>query len=441
MKLIHTADLHIGKIVNEFSMLNDQKYILQQILSIVEEEQADGILIAGDVYDRSIPPADAVTVLDWFLSTLIEMNVKVYLISGNHDSAERVGFANKILDSKGLYIGSTYDGTIKKVTAEKDGVKADIYLLPFVKPQVVEYYEQEKRQLEGNQQNINEQNTVQQVVTREVTNPQEATQQIANQEAATQQDSAQQASNAKDTSTTIRTFESAVTASLSHLELDSDAVNILVTHHFVTSGGTMPEQSDSETSLSLGGIDKVDTSVFDSFDYVALGHIHRPQRIGRDTIRYAGSPLKYSFSEVTHKKSVTILEIGEEKQISVRTKELIPLHDMRKIRGTMKDLMNPEYYELADTKDYIQATLTDTIELVDPIGTLRSVYPNIMQIILDKNQQETKALTQNLGERKSKSELELFDDFYTAVTGREFDEKRREIMQEILEGLTGGEKA
>ena len=422
MKLIHTADLHIGKIVNEFSMLNDQKYILQQILSIVEEEQADGILIAGDVYDRSIPPADAVTVLDWFLSTLIEMNVKVYLISGNHDSAERVGFANKILDSKGLYIGSTYDGTIKKVTAEKNGVKADIYLLPFVKPQVVEYYEQEKRQLEGNQQNINEQNTVQQVVTQEVTNPQEA-------------------SNLKDTSATIRTFESAVNASLSHLELDTDAVNILVTHHFVTSGGTMPEESDSETSLSLGGIDKVDTSVFDSFDYVALGHIHRPQRIGRDTIRYAGSPLKYSFSEVTHKKSVTILEIGEEKQISVRTKELIPLHDMRKIRGTMKDLMNPEYYELADTKDYIQATLTDTIELVDPIGTLRSVYPNIMQIILDKNQQETKALTQNLGERKSKSELELFDDFYTAVTGREFDEKRREIMQEILEGLTGGEKA
>lgn len=422
MKLIHTADLHIGKIVNEFSMLNDQKYILQQILSIVEEEQADGILIAGDVYDRSIPPADAVTVLDWFLSTLIEMNVKVYLISGNHDSAERVGFANKILDSKGLYIGSTYDGTIKKVTAEKNGVKADIYLLPFVKPQVVEYYEQEKRQLEGNQQNVDEQNTVQQVATQEVTNPQEA-------------------SNSKDTSTTIRTFESAVNASLSHLELDTDAVNILVTHHFVTSGGTMPEESDSETSLSLGGIDKVDTSVFDSFDYVALGHIHRPQRIGRDTIRYAGSPLKYSFSEVTHKKSVTILEIGEEKQISVRTKELIPLHDMRKIRGTMKDLMNPEYYELADTKDYIQATLTDTIELVDPIGTLRSVYPNIMQIILDKNQQETKALTQNLGERKSKSELELFDDFYTAVTGREFDEKRREIMQEILEGLTGGEKA
>ena len=422
MKLIHTADLHIGKIVNEFSMLNDQKYILQQILSIVEEEQADGILIAGDVYDRSIPPADAVTVLDWFLSTLIEMNVKVYLISGNHDSAERVGFANKILDSKGLYIGSTYDGTIKKVTAEKNGVKADIYLLPFVKPQVVEYYEQEKRQLEGNQQNVDEQNTVQQVATQEVTNPQEA-------------------SNLKDTSATIRTFESAVNASLSHLELDTDAVNILVTHHFVTSGGTMPEESDSETSLSLGGIDKVDTSVFDSFDYVALGHIHRPQRIGRDTIRYAGSPLKYSFSEVTHKKSVTILEIGEEKQISVRTKELIPLHDMRKIRGTMKDLMNPEYYELADTKDYIQATLTDTIELVDPIGTLRSVYPNIMQIILDKNQQETKALTQNLGERKSKSELELFDDFYTAVTGREFDEKRREIMQEILEGLTGGEKA
>lgn len=440
MKLIHTADLHIGKIVNEFSMLNDQKYILQQILSIVEEEKADGIIIAGDVYDRSIPPADAVTVLDWFLSSLIEKNVKVYLISGNHDSAERVGFANKILDAKGLYIGGTYDGTIKKVTAEKDGVKADIYLLPFVKPQVVEYYEQnanaESNQQELNQENISQPNTNQQELDQQDTH-----QQGMSQSNMYQSNKSQSNMNQQEVSSSIRTFESAVKASLSHLELDPAAINILVTHHFVTSGGILPEQSDSETSLSLGGIDKVDTSVFDAFDYVALGHIHRPQRIGRDTIRYAGSPLKYSFSEVTHKKSVTILEIGEDREITVRTKELIPLHDMRKIRGTMKDLMNPEYYELADTKDYIQATLTDTVELVDPIGTLRSVYPNIMQLILEKNQQETEVLTQNLCERKSKSALELFDDFYTTVTGREFDEKRREIIQEILESVTGGEKA
>ena len=397
MKLVHIADLHIGKIVNEFSMLEDQKHILQQILETVQEEQVDGVLIAGDVYDRSIPPADAVTVLDWFLSSLIEQNVNVYLISGNHDSAERVGFANRILDAKGLYIGGAYDGTIKKVTAEKNGVKADIYLLPFVKPQVVDYYK-----------NLQEQNDSE--ITKE------------------------------DTSgTSIRTFEEAVKASLSRLTVDQEVVNILVTHHFVTSGGESPETSDSEQSLSLGGVDKVDACVFDDFDYVALGHIHRPQRIGRDMIRYAGSPLKYSFSEVNHKKCLTILEIGEDKQITIKTKELMPLRDMRKIRGTIKDLMNPDYYKLANPADYIQATLTDTVELIDPIGTLRGVYPNIMQIVIEKNQQETNVQNQQLGARKSKTALELFDEFYTSVTGREFDEKRRSIMEDIFEEVNGGE--
>lgn len=401
MKLLHTADLHIGKVVNEFSMLNDQKYILQQILEIAEEEEIDGIIIAGDVYDRSVPPAEAVTVLDWFLSTLIERGIKVYMISGNHDSAERVGFANKILDDQGLYIGGTYDGTTKKVHVEKENVSVDLYLLPFVKPQIVNYYE---KGTESEPESMD--------------NPENG------------------AGNAA-----IRTFEEAVQTSISHMELDKDAVNILVTHHFVTSGGILPEQSDSETSLSLGGIDKVDTSVFDDFDYVALGHIHRPQKIGRDTIRYAGSPLKYSFSEVTQKKSVTILTITEEKQIQIQTRPLHPLHDMRKIKGTMKDLMNPEYYQLADTNDYIHATLTDSVELLDPIGTLRSVYPNIMQIQLEKNLQETKVDKANLETRKMKSPLELFDEFYTSVTGREFDEKRRAIMEEIVESVTGGEKA
>lgn len=402
MKLLHTADLHIGKIVNEFSMLQDQKYVLQQILTIAKEENVDGVIIAGDVYDRSVPPAEAVTVLDWFLSTLIKEGIKVFLISGNHDSAERVGFANKILDDQGLYIGGTYDGTTKQVTLEKDGVKVNLYLLPFVKPQIVNYYEK----------NLQEQKLL--------------------------QEEELETSEASDE--TIRTFERAVQASISHIQLEEDACNILVTHHFVTCGGILPEQSDSENNLSLGGIDKVDTSVFDGFDYVALGHIHRPQRIGRDTIRYAGSPLKYSFSEVNHKKSVTILEIGEGKQMNQRQVDLIPLHDMRKIKGTMKDLMNPEYYSLANPEDYIQATLTDTIELVDPIGTLRSVYPNIMQILLEKNQQETHASSMNLGSRKKKSPLELFDEFYTSVTGGEFDENRKEIMEKIIERVTGGEK-
>ena len=385
MKLLHTADLHIGKVVNEFSMIEDQKYILQQIIDLAIKEEVDGILIAGDIYDRSVPPADAVVLLDWFLNSLIKNNIKIYMISGNHDSAQRLGFASKLLEEKGLYIGSNYDGSMKRIRTKKDEVTVDIYLLPFLKPQTVAYYED-------------------------------------------------------DEDAVIRTFEDGVRASLSHVAIDHDVVNVLVTHHFVTSANVLPEQSDSENQLSLGGIDQVDTSVFDSFDYVALGHIHRPQRIGRDTIRYAGSPLKYSFSEVLHKKSVTLLEINPNKEILISTKALEPLHDMRKIKGCLNDLMNPEYYELADTNDYIQATLTDEVELVDPIGRLRSIYPNIMQIILEKNQKNINHEQNTLVARKHKSALELFEDFYTQVTGRKFDERRQKIMEEVFEEVAGGDQ-
>lgn len=385
MKFLHIADLHIGKIVNEFSMLIDQKYILEQIIQIASEEQVTGVFIAGDIYDRSIPPADAVTMLDWFLSTLIQKKIKVFMVSGNHDSAERIGFAHRILDENGLYIAGEYKGTIKSISLMEGSQRLNVHLLPFVKPQTVKYYEEHKAE--------------------------------------------------QDKIVNIKTIEEGVITALSHLELNDSECNILVTHHFVTSGTIRPEQSDSEIELSLGGIDDVDVSVFDGFDYVALGHIHRPQRIGRDTIRYAGSPLKYSFSEANQKKSVTIVDIHDTHEIQLSVRKLQPLHDMRKIKGSLKELMKEEVYALADTKDYIQATLTDTEELLDPIGTLRSVYPNIMQIILDKNQKEVEYKEQRYEERKSKSAMELFQEFYEQVTGREFDENKREVMSTIMEEL------
>lgn len=391
MKLLHTADLHIGKIVNEVSMLFEQKYILEEILKIAESEKVDGIILAGDIYDRSVPPAEAVSVLDSFLTELVKRKIKVYMISGNHDSAERIGFASKLLNENGVYIAGVYDQTIKKIRSEKDGVVVDFYLLPFAKPQVVSYFEK-------------------------------------------------QVCEKEEEFEALKTYESAVKASLSHLDYDKSVVNILVTHHFVTSRGQLPEQSDSESNLSLGGIDQVDASVFDAFDYVALGHIHGPQRIGRDTIRYAGSPLKYSFSEVNHKKSITILNISENHEIEITVKELHPFHDMRKIRGPLQELMNPKIYEQANREDYIQAILTDEIELLDPIGTLRSVYPNIMQVVLEKNGQETKMETNNVGARKHKTPMELFEEFYESVTGNELDEKRENIMKDIIEEVMGGEE-
>ena len=434
MKLIHTGDLHIGKIVNEFSMLKDQADVLKKIVRIAVEEEADGIIIAGDIYDRSVPPAEAVTLMDWFLTELIKHGLKVFMISGNHDSPERIAFASDIMDAQGVYIAGTYEGSVKSVSLTEGDLSVNLYLLPFVKPQVVKYYEEilqdqnlvELREnIEGNK-NAKDKDDIE---TGEV--------EIEfGVEAELETESENEVKS--EGNVQIKTFEDGVRCALDKIELDPSACNILVTHHFVTAGGQQPELSDSESGISLGGIDNVDVSVFDGFDYVALGHIHRAQRIGRDTIRYAGTPLKYSFSECQHKKSVTIVEIKPDKSIELRTRELVPLHDRRKIKGELKDLMNPEYVKRADQEDYIQATLTDEVELVDPIGTLRSVYPNICQIILAKNLKETEMIAGDYQLQKRKNPMELFEEFFEKVTGRQMDEKRKSIVEEVISQTMGG---
>jgi exonuclease SbcD len=381
MKFIHTADLHIGKFVNEFSMLKDQEFILEQILSIIEEEEADALIIAGDIYDRSIPPAEAVAVLDRFLSDLIQKNIKVFLISGNHDSPERIGFAKKILEDKGLYIAGTYDGNDRIITLEDSYGQINIHLLPFVKPAVVKYYLKEEK---------------------------------------------------------IEDYNNSVQAIINHANLNKNDRNLLVTHYFITSGGMEPELSDSESVISVGGVDNVDASVFEGYDYVALGHIHRSQKIGGEHIRYAGSPIKYSFSEVHHKKSVTVIELKEKDQVIIQTRELKPLHDMRKIKGNLKALMDEKVAKEADVNDYIQATLTDTNELIDPIGTLRSVYPNTMQVIIEKNIRKEENIA-HFEKIKNRSTIEIYEEFYKVVTGQEFDESRSTLMREIIGEASGEE--
>lgn len=383
MKLIHTADLHIGKIVNEFSMLRDQEYMLQQIVAIVIEEKADGLLIAGDIYDRSIPPAEAVAVLDLFLTALIKENIPVMMISGNHDSPERIGFASEILEKKGLYIAGPYMADTKKVTMEDEYGKLNVYLLPFAKPPVVRYMLEGK----GGQ--------------------------------------------------TVSTYEDSVRESIKRMELEHEERNVLVTHHFVTNAGTSPELSGAETGIMVGGVDNVDASVFDNFDYVALGHIHRPQMTKRESIRYAGSPLKYSFSECLHHKSVSVIEIKEKGCIKISTREIKPLHDMRKIKGSLKELMKEEIYSQGNTNDYIHATLTDKEELIDPIGTLRSVYRNVMQLVLEKNIRNDQEMTQSISDIKHKSTLDIYQEFYEGVTTNEFDERRRNIIAKVIEEVEG----
>uniref|UniRef100_UPI004056F4CA exonuclease SbcCD subunit D n=1 Tax=Acetatifactor sp. TaxID=1872090 RepID=UPI004056F4CA len=374
MKLLHTADLHIGKKIFERSMMEEQKYILNQIYDIALREKVDALLIAGDVYDRSVPPTEAVKVLDDFLTEFIEAEIPVIMISGNHDSPERVAFADRILEKRGLYIAGNYSEPLKTVTLEDEYGPVTIVCMPFVKPAVT-----------GN-----------------------------------------------------TTSEQAVVQMLSALPmtLDGNRRHVLLAHFFVTGEqGEVPELSDSESDVNVGGLDNVSAGLFQCFDYVALGHIHRPQHIGQGNVYYAGAPLKYSFSEAMNEKSVNLVELGAPGEVSVRKVPLTPLREMRCIRGKLQELMRKDVLtQVVDFKDdYVQATLTDTEELIDPIGTLRSVYPNVLQILLERNQVVEGQEFESSIHSVKKSTAELFGEFYEMLKGETLDEKRNAIVKEVAE--------
>lgn len=373
MKFLHTGDLHIGKVLHEMSLLEDQKYILKEIVKIAEQEKVDAVIVAGDVYDRSIPAVEAVSLLDEFLTDLSERNIMVLIISGNHDSGERLSFMNTILEKQKIYIAGNSTENLSKVEWKKDGEQITFVLFPFIKPAQV---------------------------------------------------------GAKSSDEAVRLVLER--EGLSGENKEQDHKYVLITHFFVTDGGKTPELSDSESPVHVGGIDNVEASAFSFFDYVALGHIHKPQKIGEREVYYAGTPLKYSFSEAAQEKSVVLVEIGKEEQ-SVKRIPLKPLRDMRKIRGSLQELMKPEITALADTNDYIQAVLTDKEELIDPIGTLRNVYPNVMQIILEKNEVKTKTTTNRAEQISQKSALELFEEFFELLRGEKMDEARREEVRKALE--------
>ena len=381
MKLLHTADLHIGKRIFELSMLEDQKFILDQIYEIAVEEQIDALLIAGDVYDRAVPPAEAVGLLDDFLTRFIQAGIPVLMISGNHDSAERVSFAGRILEKRGLYIGGNYCEPLQTVTLEDEYGPVTFVLMPFVKPAVTGSVNSER----------------------------------------------------------------AVEHMLSNLPmtLDGHRRHVLLTHFFVTGdGGEVPLLSDSESEVNVGGLDNVRAGLFATFDYVALGHIHRPQHIGQGNVYYAGAPLKYSFSEAHHDKSVNVVTLGASGEVQVEKRILKPLREMRLIKGRLADLMDREVWEPlgAAKEDYIQATLTDTEELIDPMGTLRSVYPNVLQILLERNEQKQGQEYESRVHLVKKSTAELFAEFYEMLKGEALDEKRLAVVEEVASRCEAQEK-
>ena len=384
MKFLHTADLHIGKKLFEMSLIEDQKYILEQIADIAAARQVDAVVIAGDVYDRAVPSTEAVMLLDDFLTGLQEQGIPVIMISGNHDSPERVSFADAILEKQGIYIAGNFQQPLKTVVLEDEHGPVHFVCMPFVKPAVV---------------------------------------------------------GMQDSAGAVEQMLASQPMTLSLRQR-----YVLVTHYFVTGvQGECPELSDSETDVNVGGLDSVPASYFQNFSYVALGHIHKPQNVNsgseRCRVSYSGSPLKYSFSEALGEKSVNVVELDAYGVASVEKCPLKPLREMRCLKGRLENLMDPAVLEENKEirEDYLQITLTDKEELIDPIGTLRSVYPNVLQLILEKNKAGEDGEYYSAVTLERKSTAELFEEFYDMLKGEPLDEYRRAVVSEVAEAVESAE--
>ena len=374
MKLIHLSDLHLGKRVNEFSLLEDQKYILTKILNIIDEEKPDALLIAGDIYDKAIPSAEAVELFDDFLVRLAGKDIKTFIISGNHDSPERLAFANRLIDISGIHLSPVYNGKVEPCTLTDSFGNINIYMLPFVKPiHVRRFYPEEE----------------------------------------------------------ISTYTDAIRVALSQVKFDPKDRNVLITHQFVTGA----ERSESE-EISVGGSDNVDASVFDGWDYVALGHIHRPQNIGEERIRYCGTPLKYSFSEANHQKSVTVVELNEKGNQSIRCIPLVPMRDMVELKGAYEELTNKSYYsDTAWQEDYIHITLTDEEDIPDAVTKLRTIYKNLMKLDYDNLRTRHVAQIEGAEDVEKKTPLELFSEFYERQNGSPMSAEQETYMTDLMESV------
>ena len=375
MKLFNLSDLHIGKRVNEFSMIEDQKYILTQILYAADQEKPDGILISGDVYDRTIPTAEAVQVFDAFLTRLSEQKIPAFIISGNHDSAERLAFGSSLMGKSGIYFSKVYDGTVEKIPMQDAYGTVWIYLLPFLRPSTIRHALPER---------------------------------------------AEEVQSAAD----------AVRIALEQTKIDEKERNVLLAHQFVTGA----KRCDAE-ELQVGDVDQIPAELFASFEYVALGHIHSPQKVGRETVRYCGAPLKYSFSEAGQEKSITVVELKEKGSVDLRTIPLKPLHDLRKIRGMYLEVTAKSFYENRDCEDYLQVTLTDEEDVPDGMAKLRTIYPNLMRLEYDNKRTRSNAEVRAAERVEEKSELELFQEFYELQNNQSMTEVQEQFVEELLRGM------
>ena len=373
MKFIHLSDLHIGKRVHEVSMLDEQSCILSQILSVIADTRADAVLISGDVYDKTVPSAEAVTLFDDFLYRLSERNLPVLMISGNHDSPERLAFGNRLLEKSRIHISPVYTGEIQPVTLSDEYGDVHFWLLPFLKQGQVRHCFPEE---------------------------------------------------------TVESYTDACRVAVAHMGFDKSRRNVLLAHQFVTGAATCESEE-----LSVGGTDNVDVTVFEDFDYTALGHLHGPQNVGSNRVRYCGTPLKYSFSEANQHKSVTLVELGEKGHLHVELIPLTPRHDLRELRGSFAALTDRANYENTPTDDYLHILLTDEEDVPEAAGRLRAIYPNLLQLSYDNTRTRISQLVDGPGEVPNRLPLELFDELYQKQNNQPMSPVQRAFMQTLMESI------
>lgn len=373
MKFLHLSDLHLGKNLNGFSLYQDQAYILNQVVQIAQNEQIEAVIIAGDIFDKSVPNSQAIQLFDEFLTSWAELNLPVFIISGNHDNAQRVAFGANLFKQNNIFISPVYNGNLSPITLEDNFGKINFYLLPFLKPTTVRNFFPDEE---------------------------------------------------------ITSYNQAIEVALKNISLNTNERNILIAHQFVT-GAYICDSED----IVVGGIDNIDANLFQDFDYVALGHLHTPQTVLRESIRYCGTLLKYSFSEINQEKSLTIVDFFTKNDINIKTIPLSPLHDMRKLKGSYADLTLKSNYEHTNTTDYLTIILTDEEDIPDAINRLRSIYPNIMQLSYENTRTNTAKQLANIDIHNLKSPLTLFKEFYTQQNNQDLNTEQNAILEELIHDI------
>lgn len=374
MKIMHIGDLHLGRSLGEYDLKDDQQYMLDQLLKMIDDRSVDAVLIAGDVYDKAVPSEAATMMLDYFLSSLAKRQVYTYMISGNHDSDERLNYGSGLFETNRIFISTKYEGKLYKKTLKGENEEIDIYLMPFVKASQVKRYHPEK---------------------------------------------------------TINTYDDAVRAIIDSAEIDPSRCNMIVAHQFVTGKSDDPDLSGSESlgTQSVGTVEKIGYNCFDLFDYAALGHIHSPQQVGRKEVRYSGSPLKYSLSEVNREKSVTLITVKGKGDVDIELLPLKPMRNVRHLKGKLHDLLDKS--NVTDPNDYIYATLTDEDIISDAMNIFRTVYPNTVKIDYDNSHTREVEQVDISKIAENRSFDDLISDFYRQIYGSEISDDEMDVMREV----------